>query len=84
MTEKDIVREIMKNKGISQKELAKLLGYNTQSGVAERLAGKSMRVDTFVSFLEVLGYKLVVVSNSPNKDKSKWVVRDNVEEEASE
>ena len=84
MTEKDIVREIMKNKGISQKELAKLLGYKTQSGVAERLAGKSMRVDTFVSFLEVLGYKLVVVSNSPNKDKSKWVVRDNVEEEASE
>ena len=84
MTEKDIIREILKNKAISQKELAKLLGYNTQSGVAERLAGKSMRVDTFVSFLDVLGYKLVVVSNSPNKDKSKWVVRDNSEEEVEE
>lgn len=76
MTEKDIIREAMKSIGWTQDTLAEQMGYKTQSAVANRLSGASMRVDTFVKFLEVMGYEVVVRSKSPQVNKNKWVVRD--------
>ena len=69
MTEKEIVNEAMKIKGFSQLQLAKALGLKTQSGVSERLRGKSMRVDTFVKFMNALGFEVIV----KNRDY-KWTV----------
>ena len=63
MKEKDIIREIMANKGISQSELARDMGYAAQSGIGNMLNGRnSMRVDTFVRLMERLGCEVRVES----------------------
>lgn len=62
MNEIEIIQDIM-NKSTPKVTLDVLrdrLGYKTISGVSERLRGKSIKVDTYVSFLDALGYELVV------------------------
>lgn len=76
MNEKDIIRAAMKTCGWTQETLAEKLGYTKQSSVSSRLNGSSMRVDTFVKFLKVMGYQVKVVSTSPNVNKNQWVVDD--------
>ena len=61
MNGKDAVRMAMKDTGMTSPMLAKQLGYNTPSGVTERLRGsQDMRVDTFAKFLNAMGYEIVV------------------------
>lgn len=75
MNEKTIIREAMAACGWTQETLANKLQYKSQSGIAARLRGeKSMRVDTFVKMLEVMGYEVIVKSTSPTLNKNKWVV----------
>ncbi len=62
MNEIEIIQDIM-NKSTPKVTLDVLrdrLGYKTISGVSERLRGKSIKVDTYVTFLDALGYELVV------------------------
>lgn len=62
MKETEIIRDIME-KSVPRKTLDVLredMGYKTISGVSERLKGKSMKVDTFIAFLDALGYELIV------------------------
>ena len=75
MDEKDIITAAMKTVGWTQETLAKNTGHNTQSAVSNRLAGKSMRVDTFVKFLNAMGYEVIVQSKNPGVNKNKWKVR---------
>lgn len=79
MNEKDIITAAMKSCGWTQTELAKKAGYKTQSAISNRINGKSLRVDTFVKLLGAMGYKVVVMSTSPNTNKNKWVISDDVE-----
>lgn len=81
MNEKDIVREAMKSLGWSQDTLREKLGYSAQSSVSSRLNGSSMRVDTFVKFLDAMGYRVVVESTSPNTNKNKWEITPEDKEE---
>ena len=74
MNEKDIIKEAMKTCGWNQETLAEKLGYKTQSCVSNRLAGKSMRVDTFVKMLSAMGYEVVVKSISPKINKNTWKI----------
>lgn len=74
MNEKEIIYAAMKSLGWTQGTLAKRCGYKNQSGVSERLGGKSMRVDTFVKFLSAMGYEVVIKSTSPQKNKNQWVL----------
>ena len=74
MKETQIIEEAMKTCGWTQKTLAEKMGYTAQSCVASRLRGNSMRVDTFVKMLSLMGYKVVVESTSPNVNKNKWEV----------
>lgn len=74
MNEKDIITAAMKSCGWTQKELAVQAGYNTQPAISNRLGGKSMRVDTFVKLLSVMGYEVIVRSTAPNTNKNRWVV----------
>lgn len=74
MNEKEIIIAAMKSMNWTQATLAKQCGYKNQSGVSERLNGKSMRVDTFVKFLAAMGYEVVVKSASPNKNKNQWTI----------
>ncbi len=62
MKETDIIRDIMDNSTpkVTFDILRDRTGYKTASGVSERLRGKSIKVDTFVKFLDALGYELVV------------------------
>lgn len=76
MNEKDIITAAMKSCGWTQAELAKQAGYKTQSAISNRINGKSLRVDTFVKLLATMGYKVVVMSTSPNTNKNKWVISD--------
>lgn len=74
MNEKDIVRAAMATCGWNQEKLAEEAGYATQSSVSSRLSGKSMRVDTFVRLLAVMGYEVTVRSTSPQKNSNEWTI----------
>lgn len=62
MNEIKIIQDIMDNSTpkVTLDVLRDKLGYRTVSGVSERLRGKSIKVDTYVKFLDALGYELVV------------------------
>ena len=62
MKETKIIQDIMENstQKVTLDVLRDRLGHKHISGVSERLRGKSMKVDTFVSFLDALGYEVVV------------------------
>ena len=55
-----IIKDIIKEKGISQADLAQMLGYNTQSAVSERLRG-DIRISKAIRMLNSIGCDLVVV-----------------------
>lgn len=62
MNEIKIIQDIMENSTpkVTLDVLRSKLGYKTISGVSERLRGKSMQVDTYVNFLDALGYEVIV------------------------
>lgn len=62
MNEIKIIQDIMENSTpkVTLDVLRDKLGYKTISGVSERLRGKSMKVDTYVNFLDALGYEVIV------------------------
>lgn len=74
MRSKQIVHDIMKQRGFTLERLANKLGYKTTSGVSERLrTGKrDMQIDVFLKMLEAMDCELIV--RSTLKDKSEWEV----------
>lgn len=74
MTAGNIVKQIMRECGISQARLAKLLGDKTGKAVKQRYIGsmvkegKSMKVDNLLSMLDILGYD-VVIKNRLNENE---------------
>ena len=73
MNEKDVIRAALDACGWSRATLAEKAGYAGQTAITNRLHGKSMRVDTFVRLLDVMGYEIVVKSKSA-KNKNVWTV----------
>lgn len=68
MKEKDIVREAMTLTGFTQVDLQKELGLKSQSSISTYLKGDSMKVDTFVKMLKVMGCKVVVIHDGDDKE----------------
>ena len=62
MNEIRIIQDIMENSTpkVTLDVLRDRLGYKSISGVSERLRGKSIKVDTYVKFLDALGYEVVI------------------------
>ena len=62
MNEIKIITTIMENSTpkVTLDVLRDRMDYKTISGVSERLRGTSMKVDTYVKFLDALGYELIV------------------------
>ena len=62
MNEIKIIRDIMENSTpkVTLDVLRDRMEYKSISGVSERLRGNSMKVDTFVKFMDALGYEVVV------------------------
>ena len=62
MNEIKIIKDIMENSApkVTLDVLRDRLGYRAVSGVSERLRGKSIKVETYIKFLDALGYELIV------------------------
>lgn len=63
MNEIEIIKNIMKESTpkITLDVLRDRLGYKTISGVSDRLSrGKSMKVDTYIQFIDALGYEIII------------------------
>lgn len=73
MNEKDIILAAIDACGWNRATLAEKAGYSGQTAITNRLHGKSMRVDTFVKLLDVMGYEVVVKSKS-SKNKNTWTI----------
>lgn len=71
MNEIDVIKHIMASSTpkVTLDVLRDKLGYKTISGVSERLKGKSIKVDTFVNFLDALGYEVIVQPKTAREAK---------------
>lgn len=71
MNEIEIIKDIMANSTpkVTLDVLRDRLGYKAVSGVSERLRGKSIKVDTYVSFLDALGYEIIVQPKTAREPK---------------
>ena len=56
----DIIKKIMRDEGISQIKLAKLLGVSKQA-VSKMLKSDDMKISTVIMILTVMGYTFRVV-----------------------
>jgi transcriptional regulator with XRE-family HTH domain len=76
MNEIKIIRELLTAKGMSAKTLAEKMGYNTPSGVSNRLQSKTMTVEKLIEMLDAMDCELIIKNKVG--DKSVYVV-DNTE-----
>ena len=73
MKPNEVIKEIMKQRGFSNKSLADALSKSTASAVSNALSRKKgMRVDVFIEMLDAMNCELVVKSKL--SDKGKWDV----------
>ncbi len=72
MNERDILREILKLRDVTQVGLGEKLGYNSTSAVSTMLNRQSMKADSMCRFLEALGCELVIRMKDEDRE---WVVR---------
>lgn len=57
----DIIRQVLANKGLSQKKLATKMGLKTQQSIFNILNAKQgMRIDNFIKMMNILGYDVIV------------------------
>lgn len=70
MTDKEIVKAVMRMRGFSSKLLSEKIGLATPSGVTERLRGQhAMRCDTFLKLIEAMDCEVVVRSKLKDKEQ---------------
>ena len=60
MNEIQIVKTLMKTKGVSGAVLADKLGFKTASAVTNRLQSKTMTVEVLVNLLEAMDCELII------------------------
>ena len=73
MLGKEAVSKIMKYRGLSAAALADKVGYNTPSGVTERLRAKQdMRVDTLAKLLSAMDCEIIVRSKIGKNET--WII----------
>lgn len=68
MNEIEIVKALMKAKGISGAVLADKLGYKTASAVTNRLQSKTMTVEVLVNLLAAMDCELVIKNKVGGKE----------------
>lgn len=63
MTNKEIIQKLMRNENMTYEEMARRLNYSSKSTVHRMINykdGMSMRLETFLSWLEELGAEIVI------------------------
>lgn len=68
MNEIEIVKALMKAKGVSGAVLAEKLGFNTPSAVTNRLQSKTMTVEVLIRLLDAMDCELVIKNKVGNKE----------------
>lgn len=68
MNEIQIVKTLMKAKGVSGAVLADKLGYKTPSAVTNRLQSKTMTVEVLVNLLEAMDCELIIKNKVGGKE----------------
>ena len=66
MNAKEIIVNVMKEKGINQTMLAKMLGVTGQSTVSMALK-RDMKISVYAWYLDAMGYELVVRKKSAGR-----------------
>lgn len=68
MNEIEIVKALMKAKGVSGAVLAEKLGYKTPSAVTNRLQSKTMTVEVLINLLAAMDCELVIKNKVGGKE----------------
>lgn len=68
-TSGDIIRGLMKEAGLTQEQLAKLVGMRRQSNVSEALI-RDMKYSIFVKMANSMGYEVIIRKNKPGRKES--------------
>jgi transcriptional regulator with XRE-family HTH domain len=74
MNEKQIVREAMKVRGLTQAMLADAAGLKNQSNVSEILRGQTMKTQTLVRLLDAMGFDLIIKDRNGSNRENVWNV----------
>ena len=70
MTVNKALKNIMKDKGVTQEQMGKLLDKSTgQRYVSNTLRSENMNINIVISFCELLGYEVVLQPKKPGKRK---------------
>ena len=80
MKANEIVKSLIKQSDFTQTTLAKAMGYNNQSSIANRLNKNDMGVSLLAKMLDVLGYDLVIQPKKPGRRPDGQFVIDAEEE----
>lgn len=77
MTERDVIRELMKLRGWSQQQLATESGFKRQSNISNLLNNREngMRVDNLLKLINTMGCDLVIRDKMGSKKE--WVIDTN-------
>ena len=74
MNEKQIIREAMKVRGLTQAMLADAAGMKGQSNVSEVLRGQTTKTQTLVKLLDAMGFDLIVKDRNGSNRENSWRV----------
>lgn len=72
MNEKEIMRAAIKARGMTQQAVAEACGYKKQSNLTRLLASESMKVDSFLMVMDVLGFDVIVKDRDENSAVNTW------------
>jgi transcriptional regulator with XRE-family HTH domain len=68
MNEIQIVKDLMKAKGMSGAVLAEKMGFSTASAVTNRLQSKTMTVEVLIRLLEAMDCELIIKNKVGDKE----------------
>lgn len=74
MNEKQIIREAMKVRGLTQAMLADAAGLKNQSNVSEILRGQTLKTQTLVRLLDAMGFDLIIKDRNGSNRENVWKV----------
>jgi len=81
MTERQVIREVMKVRGWSQQKLAEEAGFKSQSNITAMLNTntKGIRMDTLLKVVTAMGCEIVIRDKMGTKKE--WIISDEIEPE---
>lgn len=74
MNEKIAVKRAMERRAMTQGMLAKAMGLSSQTVIAERLRGKSMRVENFIDMMNACNFDVIVRDRNGGKNGVEWKI----------